>query len=137
MQTNSYRFRKLTVRDNLIKVAKLLLSHDLDYHFMIGEYDDNLDVMLKLINDSDSIFYYNNYYIVEELGTSNLVGLGSFRGFKKELSDPFVYTRAFLELNKTVPPKFDEVFKATFKMFNTMVIGGLMCQVIVDENYRR
>lgn len=137
MRINSLRFRKLTIRDNLIKVAKLLLSHDLDYHFMIGEFDDNLDVMLKLINDSDSIFYYNNYYVVEDLKTGNLVGLGSFRGYKKEISNSFIYTRAFGELNKTLPPKFEEVFNATFKMFNTMVLGGLMCQVIVDENYRR
>ena len=134
---NNFVFKKLTKKDNLDKVAALLLSPDLDYHFMIGEDDDNHDVMIKLINDSNSIFYYNNYYIVVDYDTGNIVGLGSYRGYKKELADPYVYKRAFGYLNKPLPDKFEEVFEATFKMFDTLVLGGLTCQVIVDPNFRK
>ena len=136
MNPNFY-FKKLDPSDDFVKVAKLILSHELDYHDMLGEFEENLDVLLLLLKDSDSIFYYNNFYIVKDKFSENLVAIGSFRGFRSINSSPFIYKRAFGKLNKELPSKFQEVFDATFKMYDTMTAGGMMSQIIVDPNYRQ
>lgn len=129
-------FKKLTERDNFDEVAKLILCDDLDYLNLIGTYKDNKDVFLSLMKNSDSIFYYNNYYIVKDKSTEKIVAAGMFFGFQKfELSSAII-RRAFGSLGKDLPPTFKETYNAIAKMFSTIVLGGLATQIVVDKDYR-
>lgn len=129
-------FKKLSERDNFDEVAKLVLCDDLDYVNLIGTYKDNRDVFLNLMKNSESIFYYNNYYVVKDKTNGKIVAAGMFFGFQKfELSSSIV-RRAFGALNKNLPSTFKETYNAIAKMFSTIVLGGLATQIVVDKDYR-
>jgi len=109
--------RKMKSTDDYRAVCKLIYkTDDIIYPDLLGKNKEiAYEVLKKLLNDPDSLFYYKNYYVAEYEG--EIIGIAALH--KKTVKwKPNTVIRAFNELQKDPPGKFKNVSKYYKGVYN-------------------
>lgn len=128
-------FRKIRSKDDINEIIELIVNADpYTYLGLFGSMDKAKKIMPYLLNDSQSVFYKNNYFCCDIKG--KIIGLCSFF-FHNVLWNKAVLLNAFACAKETFPSTFKEAYNSFEKEFNEEFnVGATTCQVSVKENYR-
>ena len=123
----------MTRMDDYDTVARLIYETDpYIYPDLFGPLENAQKVLKILLDDSNSIFYRNNYYIAEYRG--NIVGVSALIHNPKW--DTYSTRIAFERANVEIPDSFDSVIRHFERTFNTLSNGAMACNISVSDKCR-
>lgn len=130
-----FNFRKIDNYDDFDNIIELIYTADnIIYRDLFGNLDNARIVLKKLLFNSTSVFYKDNYFVMEKDG--KIVGVSANFNSKVKWDKNIVYTE-MLSANVEIPATFSKVSEYFEMVYNYTNVGVNICNVSVHKDYRR
>lgn len=135
LKDQDYIFEQLNNPQDYYDAARLIYQTDpYIYHDLFGSLENAIKLLPILFEDSKSVFYKNNYFIVKK--DDKVVGVGGY--FSKAIRwDRDHFYRVCLENQIPIPESFGAVNEYLNKTFNLYEDSRNLCNISVDQNFHR